>query len=99
MEEANDARLLQHRHGVQHTINEIIQGRAEITSDAALQFERVLGIPAHFWLNFERRYRESFAHQRERVPGIASPHWSQVKVRQRMSRSDRADARWGRGAA
>src|SRR5579884_806918 len=43
------------------TINEIIQGKTAITPDTALQFERVLGIPAHFWNNREQQYREALA--------------------------------------
>jgi len=41
------------------TINEIISGRAAITAGISLQLERVLGIPASFWNNFERNYRET----------------------------------------
>ncbi|GCE17579.1 hypothetical protein KDK_13790 [Dictyobacter kobayashii] len=43
------------------TINEIIQGKATITAETALQLERVLRIPASFWLKREQRYRESLA--------------------------------------
>lgn len=43
------------------TINEIIKGKASITPETALQLERVLGIPASFWNNRERRYREHLA--------------------------------------
>jgi addiction module HigA family antidote len=43
------------------TINEIIQGKAAITADTALQLERVIGIPASFWNNREYHYRESMA--------------------------------------
>lgn len=39
------------------TINEIIKGESAITSDTAIQLERVLNIPAHFWNNFEMNYR------------------------------------------
>jgi|GEM_PF-455046 len=48
------------------TINEIIKGKAAITPETALQFERVLGISATFWLNREQQYRESQARQAER---------------------------------
>ncbi len=47
------------------TINEIIKGKASITPDTALQFERVLGISATFWMNRESQYRESQARQAE----------------------------------
>ncbi|MFM8320246.1 MAG: transcriptional regulator [Chloroflexota bacterium] len=48
------------------TINEIIKGKAAITPATALQLERVLGIPAGFWNNRERQYRESQARVEER---------------------------------
>lgn len=43
------------------TINEIIKGKAPITPDTALQLERVLGVPAAFWNNLEKNYRETLA--------------------------------------
>jgi addiction module HigA family antidote len=43
------------------TINEIIRGKAAITPTTALQLERVLGIPASFWNNYEKNYREYVA--------------------------------------
>jgi HTH-type transcriptional regulator / antitoxin HigA len=41
------------------TINEIVTGNAVITADTALKLERVLGIPASFWNNLERNYKET----------------------------------------
>lgn len=43
------------------TINEIIKGKAAITPETALQLELALGIPASFWHERERRYREALA--------------------------------------
>ncbi|MGA2220771.1 MAG: HigA family addiction module antitoxin [Verrucomicrobiia bacterium] len=43
------------------TINEIINGKAAITPETALQLEKVVGIPASFWNNAERHYREILA--------------------------------------
>lgn len=43
------------------TINEIIAGKATITAETAIQLERVLGIPAHFWSNLECNYQEIMA--------------------------------------
>src|SRR3990170_1114898 len=43
------------------TINEIIKGKAAITPETALQFERVLGVLAGFWNNLERNYQETLA--------------------------------------
>jgi HTH-type transcriptional regulator/antitoxin HigA len=47
------------------TINEIIKGKTTITPETALQFERVLGIPASFWNNLEKDYREFCVELRE----------------------------------
>jgi len=47
------------------TINEIINGKAAITPETALQLERVLNIPASFWNNREQQYREALARQDE----------------------------------
>jgi HTH-type transcriptional regulator/antitoxin HigA len=46
------------------TINEIVQGKARITPDTAIQFERVLGISAAFWNNLETEYQETLARLR-----------------------------------
>lgn len=43
------------------TVNEIIQAKAAITPETALQLEAVLGVPAEFWMNRETRYREFLA--------------------------------------
>lgn len=47
------------------TINEIIAAKAELTPETALQLERVLGVPASFWGNLERNYREYLARAAE----------------------------------
>lgn len=46
-------------------INEIIAGKKEITEETALELERVLQVPAHFWLAREARYREHLARVRD----------------------------------
>src|SRR5260370_21468883 len=46
------------------TINEIINGKAAITPDTAIQLERTLGITASFWNNLESMYREHLARSR-----------------------------------
>lgn len=46
-------------------INEIIAGKKEITEETALELERVLQVPAHFWLAREARYREYLARLRD----------------------------------
>jgi len=42
-------------------ISQIIQGKASISPDAAIRFERVTGVPAHFWSALETKYREHLA--------------------------------------
>lgn len=42
-------------------VNEIVNGRAPITSDTAIRLERVLGIPAKTWLKYEALYRADLA--------------------------------------
>lgn len=41
------------------TVNEIVEGKTELTADTAIQLERVLGVPASLWLSLERNYREA----------------------------------------
>lgn len=47
-------------------INDIINHNAAITPTTSLELEKVLGTPASFWNNREKRYRESIARQKER---------------------------------
>ena len=49
------------------TIGEIIKHGAPITPTTAMELEKVLGTPASFWNNRERRYRESVARQQEKT--------------------------------
>lgn len=49
------------------TVNEIITGKAPIEPETALQLERVLGIPARYWNNIERQYRDHLVRQEERA--------------------------------
>ncbi|MEW6702015.1 MAG: HigA family addiction module antitoxin [Bacteroidota bacterium] len=58
------------------TITAILNGESSITPDMAVQFENVLKIPAHFWLNRQRSYDEYLARiKREKVIEDAIP-WS-----------------------
>lgn len=58
-------RELAHRLGrpVQ-AVNEILAGKKEIAEDTALELERVLEVPAQFWLAREAQYREYLARRR-----------------------------------
>jgi len=57
------------------TINEIIKGKAGITAQTALQFERILGVPASFWNNLERNYRDALARIAEQENLQAQAAW------------------------
>lgn len=45
-------------------INEIVKGNKSITAETALQFETVLGVPAHIWTGLESEYQLVLAKQR-----------------------------------
>ena len=47
------------------TVNEMIKGKAAVTPDTALHLERVLGLPASFWNNLQRRFDEAQAREAE----------------------------------
>ena len=38
------------------TIIQVIKGKSPITPDLAVQFENILKIPAHCWLNMQQHY-------------------------------------------
>lgn len=56
-------------------INEIIRGKKQITQDTALEFEKVLGIPAHIWVNLEADYQLTSARLREREELSSQEDW------------------------
>ncbi len=68
------------------TINEIIQGKAAITPETALQLERVLGVPAAFWLRREQHYREFLARREEEDRFSKQTNWlKQVPLHQMIA--------------
>mgnify|MGYP000993997448 FL=1 len=42
-------------------VNEIVNGRAPVTSDTAIRLERLTGIPTDSWLRYEAAYRADVA--------------------------------------
>lgn len=72
LEEELEARDMTQRELAQRTgrpyqaINEIVRGRKALTHETALDLERVLGVPAHVWVNLESIYRMTLARDRER---------------------------------
>jgi addiction module HigA family antidote len=59
----------------QKTINEIVKGKAAITPDTALQFERALGISAKTWNALEANYQWQLAEQRDRARLEEYAYW------------------------
>ena len=47
-------------------INDIIKGRETISTATAFQLEKVLGIPAGFWMNRENTYRKELYELQQR---------------------------------
>uniref|UniRef100_Q3ARB9 Putative plasmid maintenance system antidote protein, XRE family n=1 Tax=Chlorobium chlorochromatii (strain CaD3) TaxID=340177 RepID=Q3ARB9_CHLCH len=66
------------------TINEIIQGKAQITPETALQLERVVGISATFWMNLEHNYRLLLAELDEAEKRIVDAEWAKQFPLQEM---------------
>jgi addiction module HigA family antidote len=58
------------------TINEIVNGKAAITPETAIQLELTLGITATFWNNLEATYREHLARARANEELQASASWA-----------------------
>lgn len=57
------------------TVNEVIKGKAAITPETAIQFERVLGTPASFWNQREANYRAYLALQKEAENLVPQKQW------------------------
>ena len=57
------------------TVNEIVKGLAAITPETAIQFERVLGIPATFWNSRQRLYDEACARKTSRKKLATADGW------------------------
>ena len=69
------------------TINEIIQKKAAITAETALQLEQVLHIPASFWLKREQQYREALARIAEEKRFEGHVEWlKEFPIREMMHR-------------
>lgn len=57
------------------TINEIIKGKAAITPETALQLQRVLGVPASFWLERERNHQLAITEIKEAKALLEAKDW------------------------
>lgn len=56
-------------------ISQIIHGKAPLLPETALELERVLEIPAHFWNNRERTYRDFLARSSEEKELESQTDW------------------------
>lgn len=69
------------------TINEIIRGKAAITPETAILFERVFGTPAEFWNQREANYRAYRARRREAETLKTQKNWlKQFPIREMKNR-------------
>jgi HTH-type transcriptional regulator / antitoxin HigA len=59
------------------TINEIVNGKAAITPDTAIQLELALGVAAGFWNNAETAYRAHLARQRAEQQLAHHQQWAE----------------------
>ncbi|MDO9107932.1 MAG: helix-turn-helix domain-containing protein [Coriobacteriia bacterium] len=57
-------------------VSELINGKAPITPETAIHLERVLGMPASYWNNRERTYREWLARQKAMEELAAQTEWA-----------------------
>lgn len=58
------------------TVIAILNGSSSITPEMAVQFEHVLKIPAHFWLNMQRSYDEFLAREQQQKLLAQSEEWA-----------------------
>jgi addiction module HigA family antidote len=68
------------------TISEICNGKAPITPQTALAFEKVLRRPAHFWLNLQRHYDEAEARQHDLAKSAQWVDWARKFPLKEMKR-------------
>lgn len=58
------------------TVIAILNSKSSITPEMAVQFEHVLKIPAHFWLNMQRNYDEFLAREERKELLAESTEWA-----------------------
>lgn len=69
------------------TINEIAKGKSSITPETALQFEKVLGVPASFWNSLETKYQQALANKRDRQTLTGFVRWlDELPIKDLVSR-------------
>ncbi|HPW36825.1 MAG TPA: HigA family addiction module antitoxin [Syntrophorhabdus sp.] len=58
------------------TISQVISGQSSITPDMAVVFEKVLGIPASFWMKRQQLFDEAIARQKAKENVASSIGWA-----------------------
>ncbi|MEZ4828320.1 MAG: ImmA/IrrE family metallo-endopeptidase [Bacteroidia bacterium] len=58
-------------------VNDIIKGREPVSTATAFQLEKVLGIPAGFWINREKEYRKALYEIEQKESYIQNNAWLQ----------------------
>jgi len=58
-------------------VSQLVNGKAPLTHDTAVELERVLGVPSSFWNKLESIYRDALAHQRQKADLAAQAEWAE----------------------
>lgn len=58
------------------SLSEILNGKVGISADMAVALERVLKIPAHFWLARQSRFEEFCAREKQKAEASKSLEWA-----------------------
>ncbi len=84
----NQVELAQRTGLSKKTINLIIKGNEPITQETALALEKVLRVPAHFWLNLDSRYWEHLAREQDSLRMDQFCDWARSFPYVEMARRD-----------
>ncbi|PKQ15170.1 MAG: XRE family transcriptional regulator [Actinobacteria bacterium HGW-Actinobacteria-7] len=57
-------------------ISQLVNGKAPISHDTAIELERVLGVPSSFWNAAEATYRDLLARQRQEAESAEQAEWA-----------------------
>jgi HTH-type transcriptional regulator / antitoxin HigA len=60
------------------TVSQLVTGKAPLSPQTAIDLERVLGAPASFWNNAERKYRDWLARQNEQARAADMAAWAKL---------------------
>jgi HTH-type transcriptional regulator/antitoxin HigA len=60
------------------TITQVLKGNSSITPDMAIQFERILKIPARFWLRYQMAFDEYKARVKEEEKLLEAESWAKL---------------------